>query len=176
MDPSSQFEPGMFESEGPIAEDFPAIEIVDGSMEEYLPSSRELFREYGSWGDAVPCFTSLDAELQRLPGEYAPPEGRLLLARSGSASAGMVSLRPLSESRCEMKRLWVRPEFRGQGVGMLLVKTLLQEAREIGYSEMVLDTLPVMKSAQRIYREFGFGECESYYDAPPTSIFMRLAL
>lgn len=59
---------------------------------------------------------------------------------------------------------------------MLLVKTLLQEAREIGYSEMVLDTLPVMKSAQRIYREFGFGECESYYDAPPTSIFMRLAL
>ena len=118
-----------------------------------------------------------EGELLDLEHKYGPPEGRLYLALWEGETAGCVALRPLDSERCELKRLYVRPAFRGRGIGGELVARVLADAREIGYSRMLLDTMPGLKSAQKMYRALGFVEIPCYNDSPlDDTIFMELAL
>lgn len=118
---------------------------------------RELLLEYARGLDFHICFQQFETELAGLLGEYAPPAGRALLARSQASLAGGVALRRISHDICELKRLYVRPAFRGEGIGRQLVRTALEEARKIGYARICLDTLPsVMKEANALYRSLGF--------------------
>ena len=116
-----------------------------------------LFREYASSLGVDLSFQHFEEELAALPGDYAPPRGRLLLTCDGC-----VALRPLSSDVCEMKRLYVRPDARGTGVGRALVQRVIDEARSIGYRAMRLDTLPSMTAAAAMYRAFGFREIDAY--------------
>jgi len=137
-----------------------------------------LFQEYAASLGFNLCFQSFDQELAGLPGEYAPPQGRLLLARTGGELAGCVALHPLQAGVCEMKRLYVRPQYRGQGIGRALLNTVLGEARAIGYQRMRLDTVePVMQDAVRMYRAYGFREIPPYRENPiPGALYMEIEL
>ena len=119
-----------------------------------ISAARELLVEYQAWLGVDLCFQGFATELATLPGDYAPPRGRLLLARTSDDDeiAGCIALRPLDDERCEMKRLFVRLGHHGGGIGRRLIERLLAEAREIGYRTMVLDTLPQMRAAQHLYR------------------------
>jgi ribosomal protein S18 acetylase RimI-like enzyme len=129
-----------------------------------LEAVRELFLEYArSLGFSL-CFQGFDRELATLPGDYAPPSGCLLLALEDGKAAGCVGLRRIDDERCEMKRLYVRPEYRGRGLGRELAEKVVAEARKAGYRSMYLDTLPVMKKAQALYQSLGFSDCAPYYD------------
>ncbi|MEK7362207.1 MAG: GNAT family N-acetyltransferase [Pseudomonadota bacterium] len=123
---------------------------------------RKLMLEYQTRLGVDLCFQGFDAELKGLPGDYAAPSGRLLLASINGSAIGCVALRAFGGSRCEMKRLFVRPAGRGLGVGRALVTRVMDEARAIGYAEMVLDTLPVMAEAQALYHAFGFRDIAPY--------------
>ena len=139
------------------------IEACPGSQ---IETVRALFREYQRSLDADLCFQGFEAELAGLPGSYAPPRGRLLLASKGTNVAGCVALRPLSEHVCEMKRLFVRPVFRGDGLGRQLAERVIAEAQQAGYRTMRLDTLPEMVTAQALYVSLGFRDGPAYYDNP----------
>ena len=118
-----------------------------------------------------------DEELKHLEQKYGLPYGRLYLAYCDDALAGCIGLRKIDEKNCEMKRLYVRPEFRGQHIGDILVQKIIEDAGEIGYSHMLLDTLPFLKNAIQMYKTFGFYEIESYNNSPmETSIYMKLDL
>lgn len=118
-----------------------------------------------------------DEELRHLETKYGTPDGRLYLAYCDEELAGCIGLRKIDVQNCEMKRLYVRPTFRGKGIGALLIERIIADAKEIGYSYMLLDTLPFLRSAIHMYRKFGFYETESYNDSPmDTSIYMRLDL
>ncbi len=137
---------------------------------------RALFREYADFvGDEI-CFGSFAVELAGLPGRYAPPEGRLLLGFVEDRLAGCAALRPLGPGVCEMKRLYVRPEFRGSGLGRSLVERIIGEAREAGYRFLRLDTLPRMERAMAMYQAFGFREIPRYGDNPESAICFELEL
>ena len=127
-------------------------------------AARDLFLEYGESLGFNTCFGGFEQELVSLPGDYAPPRGRLLLAKEGDALAGCVGVRPLAGDRCEMKRLFVRPRFRGAGLGRRLAQAAIDEARKAGYRAMYLDTLPTMIEARRLYGALGFRRCAPYYD------------
>lgn len=132
---------------------------------------RALFDEYWKAFAFDPGFQGFETEIATLPGDYAPPAGRLALALDGEAQssagvAGCVALRRLSTERCEMKRLYVRDAFRGRGVGSALVGWLLAQAREIGYREMYLDTTTWMPIAVAMYEGLGFTRCDAYKDVP----------
>lgn len=148
-----------------------------GSTEE-TAHARELFEEYAAWLGVDLCFQGFEEELRDLPGRYSPPDGRLLLAIDGEHVAGCVALRRIGPDTCEMKRLYVRPAFRGSGLGRELVTAIIEEARIIGYKKMRLDTLPrVMEQAVKVYRSFGFEETEPYYSSPVDgTAYMELAL
>ena len=138
-----------------------------------LDEIRAMLREYAAWLEVDLCFQNFERELAELPGEYAPPRGRLLIAEG----AGCVALRPIEEEVCEMKRLYVRPAFRGSGLGRRLVEKLIEDARTIGYRRMRLDTMPKMDSAQRMYASFGFRDIEAYrYNPEPGARFLELLL
>ncbi len=142
-----------------------------------LAEARRLFKEYEASLDVDLRYQGFERELADLPGAYAPPRGRLLLAADDSGPAGCVALRPLGGDVCEMKRLYVCPAARGRRVGRLLAETVIREARLIGYSRMRLDTLPSMKEALALYRALGFEEIAPYYASPVAGTrFMELAL
>jgi putative acetyltransferase len=146
-------------------------------MQSDVDTAGSLFREYATWLGVDLCFQGFAEELAGLPGCYAPPRGGLFIAWAQGEAGGCVALRPLSETRCEMKRLFVRPAFRGQGIGRLLAERVISEARSIGYSSMVLDTLPTMLSALRLYKSLGFVRRGAYYDTPlAETVFMERAL
>ena len=136
-------------------------EIVSVQTGGELETVRSLFLEYGRSLDFHICFQSFEEEVAGLPGAYAAPEGRLLLAVHDLEPAGCVALRKLEDGVCEMKRLYLRPQFRGLGVGRLLAEAILAEARRGGYQRMKLDTLPSMASALSLYRSLGFKEIQS---------------
>ena len=131
-----------------------------------VATARNLFVEYQQALGISLCFQNFDAEVAGLPGAYAPPSGRLLIAFESDEPAGCVALRGLEEGACEMKRLWVRPAHRRAGLGRLLVETVLGEALRIGYRRIRLDTLPSMKSAQTLYESLGFRDIAPYNDHP----------
>lgn len=140
--------------------------------------SRTIFQDYEKWLGLDLCFQGFEDELRNLPGKYAPPKGRLYLARVGDAIAGCIALRPIEPDICEMKRLFVREDFRGMQIGKLLIERLLDDAREIGYKAMRLDTFPPkMGKAVRLYEAYGFREIPPYYDNPNEGVlFMELDL
>ena len=142
------------------------LTITRAATGDDIATIRVLFHEYQELLGVDLCFQGFEAELNGLPGAYAPPSGRLLLATHEDAPVGCVALRSAGASRSEMKRLFVRPAARGLGVGRALVSLVLDEARAIGYSEVVLDTLPTMTEAQRLYEKFGFHDISAYRPNP----------
>ena len=143
-----------------------------------IDSARSIFKEYEGWLGINLCFQNFEKELAELPGEYVAPHGRLLLAMEDKRVAGCVALRKIGEGICEMKRLFVRAEYRGKGLGRTLVEAIVSEAGEIGYARMRLDTLPgKMDEAIALYRSLGFTEIEPYYQNPVSGAkFMELEL
>jgi ribosomal protein S18 acetylase RimI-like enzyme len=138
------------------------IHIEQASSAEQIAAVRELFLEYQAAVGVDLSFQGFAEEIASLPGCYAPPGGRLLLARDASRYAGCVALRPIDAARCEMKRLYVRPGLAGRGLGRTLVAAILGEAKAIGYEVMVLDTLPQMTAAQHLYESLGFRDTAPY--------------
>jgi len=154
------------------------MRLIQAQSETDIADARTLFKEYGAGLGLNLCFQNFDQELAELPGAYAPPDGRLLLAFVDDQLAGCVALRKIAAGVCEMKRLFVRADFRGQDLGHSLVDAIIEEARQIGYQRMRLDTIPMkMKSAIGIYRSRGFKEIGPYYDNPVAgALFMELEL
>jgi GNAT superfamily N-acetyltransferase len=156
----------------------PQFEMVEADSASRVEQARELFLEYAKSLGFSLCFQNFDQELAALPGDYAPPSGCLLLAFSGSEPAGCVALHKLEEGVCEMKRLYVRPGFRGRGLGRVMAERIIAEARKIGYARMRLDTVePVMKDAVALYRKLGFREIAAYRANPMEgTLYMQLEL
>ena len=125
-----------------------------------------MLREYVDWIGLDLAFQEIDAELDGLPGDYAPPRGALLVAVDGPRHLAMIALRPLDRTIAEMKRLYVRPDARGRGLARQLITRLCDEAKRLDYSEIRLDTLPKMGEAQAIYQAYGFVDIEPYYETP----------
>ena len=142
------------------------VEIVEAVSRADYVLGRELFEEYARAIDVDLCFQDFAAELDRLTVMYAPPAGALLLAKAGSQVAGCVGLRKFRDDMCEMKRLYVRPAFRGRHVGRRMAEEIARRAGELGYRTLVLDTLGTMETAQRLYVSMGFTPATSYYVNP----------
>ena len=153
------------------------MEIVETSSRQQLDRVRELFHEYWRAFDFSPCFQNFTAEVDGLPGGYTPPRGRLALALVDGAAAGCIAMRPLAPTACEMKRLYVREAFRSHGTGIALVRWLINEARETGYSRMYADTMPVMARALAMYERLGFQRTSPYSPtATDGAIYLSLDL
>ena len=147
------------------------------TSESYLSQVREIFREYQNSLEIDLCFQDFEHELAALPGKYAPPEGRIYLAFVDGEAAGCIALRPLHAGQCEMKRLYVRTSFRGQNLAIILANQVIAAAREIGYTEMFLDTLSTMTAAQALYLSLGFKPTGAYCFNPiPECVYMKLDL
>ena len=141
------------------------VEIVEVARPGALADAvRDLFLEYGESLGFNTCFGGFDQELLALPGDYALPRGCLLLAKEGGRAAGCVGVRPLDAASCEMKRLFVRPQYRGQGLGRRLAEDAIARARITGYRRMLLDSLPTMREARTLYAALGFTASAPYYD------------
>jgi putative acetyltransferase len=155
-----------------------SFEIRQANSPGEIAFIRELFREYAQSLGFSLCFQSFDQELASLPGDYAPPAGRLLLASVHAAPAGCVALHNIADDICEMKRLYVRPEFRAHGLGKVLAERIIADARHIGYRRLRLDTVePVMKTAVAMYRSLGFHEIAPYRPNPIAgALYMELPL
>jgi putative acetyltransferase len=153
------------------------MQIGQATTPEQIAAIRSLFQEYAAWLRIDLCFQGFAEELATLPGSYAPPRGRLLLATGPDGPAGCVALRPAGDAVCEMKRLFVRPAYQGHGLGRALAQRVIAEAQEAGYATMILDTLPSMHRAIRLYEALGFVRRPAYYDTPvPQTVFMELHL
>jgi ribosomal protein S18 acetylase RimI-like enzyme len=155
----------------------PAITTAAGPQD--IADARMLFEEYAQWLGVDLCFQGFQQELEHLPGDYAGPNGRLFIARvpdTGEA-AGCIALRPFEGDTGEVKRLYVRPAYRGTGLGATLAARVIGAAREAGYRRIVLDTLGDMHSAIGLYRKLGFTEIPAYYDNPiPGALYFELLI
>lgn len=153
------------------------MKMIQAQTADEMETVRTLFREYQQFLGVDLCFQGFEEELARLPGCYTPPRGRLLLAQEGEQAAGCVALRPLDDGACEMKRLFVRPDYRGQGLGRLLAAQMVSEATALGYVVMRLDTLETLKSAMQLYTSMGFQRRAAYYVNPlPGVVYWERAL
>lgn len=154
------------------------ISLKQAESPEEIAQVRELFLEYAKSLNFSLCFQSFDKELAKLPGDYAPPDGRLLLLEHDGKLAGCVALHKLDAEACEMKRLYLRREFRGKGLGLALARAVIDEARKIGYRYMRLDTVePVMRDAVAMYRKMGFKEIAHFCPNPIAgAMYMELEL
>ena len=148
----------------------PSVELITPSSPQELDATRDLFREYARDLGVDLCFQQFDGELANLPGDYTAPRGALLLAKVDGQIAGCCALRPLDNAdypnACEMKRLYVRKDFRAMGLGRELAEAVLAAAREAGYSCVLLDTLDDMEAARALYHDLGFHEIPPYYHNP----------
>lgn len=161
------------------------MDIVPVTTPDQLAEIRQLFAEYFEWIRTDlhigMGYQGVQAELAALPGYFTPPQGRLFLAVNAARSAGCVALRPMKDERVgELKRMYVRPEYRGQGLGRLLGQRIIDEARTIGYHTLRLDTADSLATARRLYTSLGFHERDAYYEVPPDvlrwTIFMEMSL
>jgi GNAT superfamily N-acetyltransferase len=154
------------------------LSMTQASSPAQIAQVRELFLEYAQSLGFSLCFQNFDQELAGLPGDYSPPEGRLLLAEYEGRVAGCVALHKLEPGICEMKRLYLRLAFRGKGLGRRLAEAILEEARSIGYQRLRLDTVePVMKDAVALYRALGFREVAPYRANPMEgTLYLELSL
>ncbi len=153
------------------------IDIRPASVPDELPVVRQLFREYAAGLGIDLAFQRFEEELAALPGKYAPPKGRLLLAWRGSEPVGCVALRPVNDATGEMKRLYVRPAVRGGQLGRRLAERICHEAREARYERICLDTIPSMQAAVALYRSLGFEPTAPYVFNPvPDALFLARAL
>ena len=155
------------------------LTIFQAETPDHIATARQLMREYEAALGVSLCFQNFEEELRSLPGKYAPPSGRLLLADVDGRIAGVIALRPVELAGvCEMKRLFVRPEFRGLSLGRALVHELIAQARSVGYECMRLDTMQGrMDRAIALYRMVGFREIPPYYDSPvKETLFLELDL
>jgi GNAT superfamily N-acetyltransferase len=156
---------------------FGSVKMRQVSSAEEIGVARAMFEEYAAELEIDLGYQGFAEELAGLPGCYAPPRGRLLVAWAGNEAAGCVALRALADNVCEMKRLYVRPRHRGGGVGKQLAEAIIAEARQIGYATMRLDTVPKLAAATRMYEALGFVRREAYYETPVVgTIFMERAL
>ena len=153
----------------------PVISIIPAEPS-HLPDIEALFREYEAFLNVDLCFQGFEEELADLPGKYAPPMGALFIAFVDSQVAGCVALRPLANGDCEMKRLFVRPEHRGLGLGRELAHRIIKKSKEIGYKRMKLDTLDFLEGAIHIYKGLGFKQIGSYYNPLETVSYWELDL
>ena len=153
------------------------IEPVPARVPEDLATLRTLFQEYADALGVDLCFQGFERELRELPGDYARPRGELLLALAAGAAAACVALRPLDATIAEMKRLYVRPAYRGTGLGRRMALAIVAAARERGYARLRLDTLPMMTEGIALYRSLGFTEIAPYRVNPvPGALFLELVL
>ncbi|HWF02681.1 MAG TPA: GNAT family N-acetyltransferase [Candidatus Angelobacter sp.] len=155
------------------------LTILQAETAEHISTARELMVEYATRLEFNLCFQGFEEEMQSLPGKYAPPSGRLFLAFWNGRPAGVIALRALKDADlCEMKRLYVRQEFRGHNIGRILAERLISEAAQMGYTRMRLDTVPgQMDKAIAMYRALGFKETDAYYNTPVgETLFMELDL
>ena len=152
--------------------------IIQAETAAQIEDARRLFREYEAWLGVNLCFQSFEEELKNLPGRYAAPTGRLFLAFADEEIVGCIALRKIDGEICEMKRLYLRGNFRGLGLGKDLIERLIDEARKIGYKKMRLDTLPSkMPKAVKLYESYGFQKIKPYYENPHTeTLFMEKIL
>ena len=154
-----------------------ASQIVVASTPREIATARRLFEEYRAWLGVDLCFQGFDDEVRNLPGKYAAPRGRILLARDRHRVAGVVAVAPLDARTCEMKRLFVRPRWRGRGFGRGLAMAAVRAARQLGYRRMRLDTLARLEEARQLYRSMGFATIPAYYRNPLRGVhFMELDL
>ena len=153
------------------------IEIVEANTDDLIAKAKELFQEYAESLAFSLCFQNFDQELDDFPGQYSPPMGRLFLALSENQPIGCVGLRSFEKGVCEMKRLYVRSDFRGRKAGRLLAEATIKAGIVIGYEIMRLDTLPSMERANILYKSLGFRQIEPYRHNPiKGAIYMELNL
>lgn len=153
------------------------MNIIQANSIEDIAAARRLFEEYAASIDTDLCFQNFSKELAGLPGAYAPPRGHLLLAVVDGIPVGCVGLRPHDATTGEMKRLFVQPGHQGRGIGRQLVEAVTAEARAIGYTSLLLDTLPTMQSAIKLYESLGFVHRPPYFDSPVGgNVFMERKL
>jgi putative acetyltransferase len=156
----------------------PALQFVQVQSDSQIEQVRQLFLEYArSLGFSL-CFQNFDQELANLPGDYSPPYGKLLLAEFEGELAGCVALHKLEDEICEMKRLYLRPQFRGKGLGRALATRIIAEARDLGYSRLRLDTVEsAMQDAVAMYLKLGFRKIDPYCANPmPSALYLELVL
>jgi len=151
--------------------------VLDAHGASHLQVVRDLFYEYAASLNINLAEQGFDDELATLPGRYAPPRGAILLATCEETPAGCVALRPIAVEICEMKRLYVRPAYRGTGLGRVLAEAIISRGRQIGYRRMVLDTLESMQAARELYASLGFKPTEPYGHHPyPGTQYLGLTL
>ena len=154
-----------------------SLRIREATSHEDLAEVHQLFLAYAKSLGISLCFQNFEQELAGLPGAYAPPAGCLLLAEFDGAAGGCVALRPLQNQACEMKRLFISPDFRGTGSGRMLALAIVSKAKSLGYATIRLDTLPSMVAAIQMYESLGFQRIEPYYDNPvPGALFLECKL
>lgn len=153
------------------------LEFQKIENQKYIEEIKQLFREYAEGLPIALDFQDFEEELNKLPGKYGPPDGVLILAYLEEKEVGCIALRKISEEICEMKRLYVKREYRSLGIGRVLVKILIKEAKHLDYKFMRLDTIPSLKKAQNLYESFGFYDIEPYvYNPTEGARFMELDL